>query len=416
MRLAAPVVIQHDLSTSKAISGVLVDSDSGALQAEADDVLQLTIESQRGQFLIHPTVRNLTAQSARELAVVRRPLAEGLIGALDQVSKEIDSGASAFSTRRDDALSSFVAALGASDAQTRRAYLETATRADPGFGLAYVALIDTAVQAHQDAQPIIARARANLGRFTPLDRARVIALDTRLSHAPLRDQARTAASVLALAPNNVDTLTVLGSLNYLEGDAVHGSDLLHRALELSPGNIAVRRQMARGLLEAKQFRAAEQILNQIGVNSSVLPELAVCVLLEGDTARADAIFAKYLEQQQAVADPAVPLLRANWNAISTGTARKSGDHPAIEADPQRLLAYKLFLSGDYAHAVPVWREIYDRSGNLDLASRAMLAASLERSGKQQEASALCVEPFVPDLARDPYAAISFAEMRRLLHL
>ena len=56
-----------------------------------------------------------------------------------------------------------------------------------------------------------------------------------------------------------------------------------------------------------------------------------------------------------------------------------------------------------------------QSGGTDLRSRAMLAASLDRAGQRRASSGLPVLPFLPDF-NDPYTAIAFNEMRRLLKM
>lgn len=83
-------------------------------------------------------------------------------------------------------------------------------------------------------------------------------------------------------------------------------------------------------------------------------------------------------------------------------------------DRQLVAGYGLFLGAHYADAVEIWRKALEQSGGADLRARAMLAASLDHAGRSAEAQKLGVEPFTPDLG-DLYAAVSFSQMRRLLH-
>jgi hypothetical protein len=97
-------------------------------------------------------------------------------------------------------------------------------------------------------------------------------------------------------------------------------------------------------------------------------------------------------------------LRAEVNA-----APLSADQKPI------VLAYGLFLNGHFPDAANAWRALCDQSGDTDLRSRAMMAASLTRAGRSLEANSPRVLPFLPNLtAGDQYAAIAFTEMRRLL--
>ncbi|MGH9581817.1 MAG: hypothetical protein ACRD4O_02635, partial [Bryobacteraceae bacterium] len=223
----------------------------------------------------------------------------------------------------------------------------------------------------------------------------------------------------------------------------------------------------------------------------VLPDLAVCILLEGDRARADSVFAKYVRRLKTSKEPFAPLADAGWLAISgripeavarlqaarfaqpdleslarsqiavwqtaardTAAAKESaaqgmklakagiarvfaaaaalianGDAPPVQwrakvnAAPldsgtkQTILGYGFFLFGHYAEAAQVWQTLLTASGNTDLRARSMLASALGHSGKKAEADKILVQPFLPNLTGgDPYAAIPFGEMRRILRL
>ena len=69
-----------------------------------------------------------------------------------------------------------------------------------------------------------------------------------LANAPPADQIRTAQATLALAPNDLDVLTVLGTNQILQGDAAAGEQALRRAVAANPGNIGLRFQLARALV------------------------------------------------------------------------------------------------------------------------------------------------------------------------
>ena len=96
--------------------------------------------------------------------------------------------------------------------------------------------------------------------------------------------------------------------------------MLKRALELSPGNVNIRAQLAEGLLETRRFAEAEKIFTGLDNSPAVLPRLAVCRLLMGDPGRANAVFSNYLKDRAAANDPLLYLAEANWIAISKSPA------------------------------------------------------------------------------------------------
>lgn len=411
------------------------------------------------------------------------------IDAANEIAKQIDSHATDYSTKNNQALEAFAAAAEAAGATAQIAALERAINLDAGFGAAYLTLADVLARNGQNIQPLLAKARAHESAFTPLDRARFDELDARASHAPLATRASAASKILHLAPNDLDALINLASDRFLQGDAA-GAALLQRASEIDPGNASIRLALAKGLLETKQFAQAEKVLAGLDGNPDVLPDLAVCLLLEGDRARADSVFAKYIDRLKQSNEPFAPIADAGWLAISgrmpqaitrleaaqfaqpdlqslawsqiaiwqaaekdTAGAKESaaqssklakatiarvfaaaaaliasGDLPSgewsarVDTAPlssnakQTVLGYGFFLFGNYADAAQVWQALLKASGNADLRARAMLASSLDRSGKQAQAAKVFVQPFLPNLnGGDPYAAIAFAQMRQILN-
>jgi Tfp pilus assembly protein PilF len=307
---------------------------------------------------------------------------------------------------------------------------------------------------------------------------------TRFKHTAISEQAKAAKTVLQLAPNDLEALELLGGARFIQGDVSGGENILRQALRLSPANINLQNQLAQGLLGAKRFSAAEKVLTAMNNNAASRLELAVCILLEGDTARANKAAEGFFA---AVPNAEIQtLLHAFWLAIgghrpkaiesienakfsdnnvkasalgeaavwrvmdkdyagakknaalsAAADARPGSPIPIVaallaasdvpagewrnkvdaanlnEAAKQTLLGYGYFLNGHYAEAAAVWRPILDRSEGTDLRARAMLASSLDRAGKPDEARKIGVLAFVPEFG-DLYGAISFDEMRRML--
>ena len=217
---------------------------------------------------------------------------------------------------------------------------------------------------------------------------------------------------------------------------------------------------------------AEKVLQSLVNNPGILPQLAACILLEGDSQRANSTYQKFLAS---VSDPdARVLLGASWQALSghregaisqlvnvkfhdprIGAFAKNqlvlwllmeknyagAKQMATGADPHvgllaseaqsaktwesqtkafpddqarvTLEAYGLFLHGFYLQAAEAWRQIDQHSGGTDLPARTMLAASLRLAGRTEDARKIPVQPFLPDF-NDFYAAVSFSQLRSQL--
>jgi hypothetical protein len=480
VKLAVPLVLQQDLSTTHDTLATVVEASSDAYESNSGDVLQTTVELRQGRLRIEGTLTDLATQRTRDVLVVKGN-ASAFIPSLNDLARRIDPQSASFSTKNEGALGAYVQALTPATPENRIAALQKAIDLDPAFGLAYIS--EAQLQSNpQAAAQTLARAASHRAQFTPLDQARFDSFAKRASHAPLTEQASATQALLNLMPNDVEAMTLLGSERFLLGDASDGERLLRRALSLNRDNLNIRQQLSLGLLETKQFDAAAKTLAGLEANPSVLPELAVCALLKGDLARANALFGHYVDLLQAANDQAAPLSHANWFAITQSPARAAdflaqskfsspdiqsvaesqsaiyalmdGNTEAAKARASAalryaaapvaktfalvaaltagsdvktaplepgaknlILAYGLFFQKQYAESAELWKEIVKESGDTDLRSRAMLASALNHAGRAQEAETVRVQPFVPNLTgADEFAAVSFQEMRKLLKL
>ncbi len=411
-----------------------------------------------------------TQHNTQVLSVQGSP--SSLASQLDELAKRIDPHATQFSTHSQRALESFALSISSSGPQKIQ-HLKDAIGADPSFGLAYIALADSlAGTGSPELNALLEDAASHRGSFTPLDQARFDLLRSRLSHAPISDQASAAAALVKLLPNDPEALSALASDLFLQSRGAEAERFMSRALEISPENANLRQQLAAGLVETGQFAQAEKVLQALAGNPAVLPQLAACILLEGDAQRANSTYQKFLAS---VPNPdAKTLLAASWQALSghrdaaigqltnasfndsrIGAFAKnqlvlwllmdknyqSAKQLAATAGPLAVLlvsapqsaeagqsklntlpdekarqaaeAYGLFLHGSYPQAAEAWRQIEQRSGGADLPARAMLAASLRLAGRTEDARKIPVQPFLPDF-NDFYAAVSFSQLRSLL--
>ena len=356
MSTAVPLALEQDFLTSKDVVARIARDESSAFQLGAGEVLRTTMENRSGRIWIQATVTELATQRNREVVRVEGPSSSGLLPPVNALAARLSNGAIGFSTKNEPALQAFVAAAETSNGQTRIGMLNQAIRSDPAFGLAYLALADTLAQSGQDAAPVLAAAASHRSSFTRLDRVRYDLIAARLSHARLARQQQAARAVLQVAPNDVDALAALSSAQFLVGDGAAGQQSLHRALDLSPGNINLQQQLALGLLETRQFTHAEKAFSAINNNPAVLPALATCILLEGDLNRADVVFNRYLGLRSPNDNFAI-VLRATWLAISGRVAKAIEalqsarfDEPALRSLAHSQIAILQLMMGDTAGA------------------------------------------------------------------
>ncbi len=314
LSLGVAVALEQDLVTSRQYAAALATSESGAYQRGATHVLRATIENRNGRLTLSATVTDLATQRVRHAATIAGPSGAGALTPINALAKRIDPQATDFSTASDTAWAAYTEAASSSDPRTREHMLQTAIGDDPSFGLAYLVLAELEGQQGNAAQ-VIAEAAKHRDSFTPLDQARFKAIESRTLHAPLPQQAAATEAVLKLAPNDLEAMTTLGSMRFLEGDAQDGERLMKRALQLNPDNATTRDQLAEGLLETRRFAEADKLFTQLAGNRAVQPQLAISVLLAGDLARANSVFSDYLKER-AANDPLLFLSEANWIAVS----------------------------------------------------------------------------------------------------
>ena len=322
MRQAVPLVLQQDLSTTRRTVATIVSAQSDAYQIAAGAVLQTTVEIRDERLRIQGTLTDLSTQRALDVFVLNGSSRTGLVAALNELAGRIDQNSGSFSTKKESALSAYVQAVTSPNAESRIPDLEKAIGLDPGFGLGYLTLAQAQAQAGSpDLTDTIANANSRRARFIPLDQARLDSFNKRASHAPLAEQAKATQALADLAPNDVETLTLLGSQRFLLADAAAGERLLRRALSLNPENLSVRQQLALGFLQSRQFDAVEKTLAGLENTPALFPELAVCALLKGDSARANTIYSRYVGVLQSSNDPAAMLSQANGIAITQTPAK-----------------------------------------------------------------------------------------------
>jgi tetratricopeptide (TPR) repeat protein len=350
MATAIPLILQTDLMTSRKWVASIVASESGAYQAGAKYVLRVVVEQHDRQIKLQGVVTEMATQKNHDVFSVNGPLTAGVVTFGNALAKKMDAAATIYSTKNNQALLAYVAAMQAQQPQERLKMLQMALQDDAAFGQAYLTFAELLAQSGvQNLSPLLKQAEAHRAAFTPLDQARFDALSKQLSHAPIAEQAKATEAVLKVAPNDVPALATLGSQRFLQGDTQGSKDLLRKALDLSPDNLGIRKELADVLVNtgapkqgldllaayvlerpqdanAKhalgemqfsvgQFTDADKTLSSLGNSPAVQSEIAVCRLLEGDVTKADAAFGAYLSARQAKNDPFAAISHAVWLSV-----------------------------------------------------------------------------------------------------
>lgn len=400
--MAATFVVQQDLATSASILPSFAKDMSAAYQQAATAVLRTTIERRSGKVKVAAFVTDLSTQRIARTLESEGPEKDGLIVRLDTIVKGLDPDrASSFSTRSNAALQAFVAAVTATNVADRVQRLNQAVTIDPAFGMAQSALVELAPE------------RASSGvrvaeRFTPLDRARYLALLARLNHAPLATQLTAQSAVLRLAPNNAEALAELGWASFLQAKPEEGERLLKQAIALNPQNINLQLQLAQGYVSSRRFPEAIKLLEGLSNTSpTVLPGLAIAKLLSGDLQGATAVFGKFVHLLPA-GSPTRTFVQAQWQAI----VEKHVPPAEMQGNTPLAPGYRAFLEKRSQDAITFWQGVVQQTAGTDLRARTMLAASLAQGNQSGNNDVL---PYIPDFA-DPYASVGFNEMRRMLKM
>jgi len=228
-----------------------------------------------------------------------------------------------------------------------------------------------------------------------------------------------AEKVLAKFDQNPAALPELAITILLEGDVARANQTAERFFASVP-NEEYRTILRASWTEltgdhAKAIALAENAkFSNANIRGLALSEAAVWRLMNKDVAGA-----KKTAALAAQSDNHPSAITAVASLLVSGDEppeewRKKVEASALNAQmKQPILAYGFFLNGHYHEAAAEWRKALDQSEGSDLRARAMLAASLDRAGKSDEAKKISVQPFLIREFADVYGSVVFGEMRRL---
>lgn len=287
MKIGVPLVLQQDLKASQFTSPTMVNDEANAGPLGAQDILRLKIEDRQGKTHITATVVDAATQKPTSTEEVEASSSATLIPTLDKLAKQLDQTAGEFSTKNTEALKLLTSAGSEQNAQKRNELLKKALATDPNFGMCYFLLLEMlAPMGPDNYKSTLADANSHLANFPPYDRARFQLLELQLSRAPLKQRTAAVEALLKVAPNDIDGLSLISGIRFLNGDVNGAIAALNKAILLNPQNANLKTELADGLVQSKRFAEAEKVLAKVQKNPAAIAELATAILLEGDVKRA----------------------------------------------------------------------------------------------------------------------------------
>lgn len=295
MKVGVPLVLQQDLMSSQNISPAMVSDETNVSEVGAQDILRLKVEERQGKIHVGATVVDVKTQKTTATEDVDANSINLLIPALDKLAKKLDPSAGEFSTKNTEALQELAQAGTEEHPQERYALLKKTVATDSNFGMAYFMLLQMMASAPPDTlKQAIDEVKAHMPNFPPYEKARLQLLIAQLQRAPLSQRTQDVEALLKVAPNDLDALSMIGSVRFLNGDVNGGTEALNKAVRLNPGNLSLKAQLAQGLVQSGKFAEAEKILASFDKTPAALAEQAQAILLQGDVKRATDTIEKFV--------------------------------------------------------------------------------------------------------------------------
>ena len=355
-----------------------------------------------------------------------------VLGASNEIARQIDPKAAAYGTRSGAALAAYIRGLESTDAAFMEQTLSSAIQADPDFASPYRLLAQERLQRgnRPGASAIVEQALARGERIPPLDRARLqlqaaeISLDTKARETALiqlvkldpadpvawralgetamsRHEFRQAMEGLQkaaeLEPGDAGTWNLLGYAATYAGDLTAGTNALRRYQTLAPnganpldslGDI----HLAAGKLdEANKFYSEALQKDPNFLNQGDLLKGAVARLFAGDLAAADREANRYLDARAKAKDPLLEYRRSQWMWLA---GRRKEGYQHLQAFAAATENTPLRDASSHADAqLSLWSLVMgDRTAAQQLAAKSVRIASPAARGNGIVAGFLALPP------------------------
>ena len=362
MRRGFAEALRLQLAGAPQIEPVLISSLRDAPAVGASEILEGHFSLDGGRLRVEAVledavrVRNLGTIGASGPAADMLPLAQS-------VALEIDPGSRPLPTSGPRAFEAYIAAIEARDAASADAGFDRAVGADPEFGAAYLAWIQSLIARGDGARAaqVLAAAKQKSAGFQPLERARldlaasVLAGDraaerralvaltradpadastySRLSEIDAaahsyRDAAAFCQKESDREPASVLLLNQLGYLRAWAGDLDGAVGALERYRSLRPAEANPSDSLGDVYYWFGRFAEAERAYREASAKDpsfeggAEMYKIAWARLMRGDLKGADASFAEFLQARKNAGDSLVEYRQAQWEYL-TGRHREA---------------------------------------------------------------------------------------------
>lgn len=365
----------------------------------------------------------LTLEDSKTLKAVKVAEASGaagdVIGVATALAKQISATAGPPETHSPDALMLYAKAIESSNPADLEGGLTQAIAADPSFTRPYHNLAQIKLQ-RQDiagARDIVQRALSlnnlseierarfefeaaefggdaqgrqaallKLARLDPSDAAPWRALaQLALNRHDYRQAMEAGRKAIALAPDDIEMLNLLGYAASQVGELQTALDALHRYQALRPNEANPLDSIGDAYLLTGHPKEAEESYlkahqkDPAFLNNLELLKAAMARLLAGDNAGAGKLADRYLAARAVAKDPAVDLRRAHWTWF-TGHRKEAIDQMEAAAAAAEKAGWRDGASQAWAEA-SMWRLMLgDREGAARQAQRAMMTVTNSSAG------------------------------------
>ncbi len=412
---------------------------TGALAAGANQIIYGDFSVVNGVLRASATEEDLLTHRMGPAVSASGPAAAGIFPVADAIARQLGE-THPFGTASQDALHAFVGGLESPLPDSAKGFA-AAVAADPGFGRAWVSLLDAAISrrdraeadhvleeaaAHRDRFPALDRAELNfasaalrgdfpgqlearreLARLDPADPNRHRALGEALASIRHFDEAIVEfRRALSIRPDDVVALNVMGYAAAYSGDlptairVLRGYETL-RPNEPNPLDSLGDVHFALGhFSEAEQFYLAANAKAPGFLNGGELLKAAQARLMTGDVPGATAIFKRFLAVREAAHDPNAPYHEAAW-LWQTGARREA--IAALDRLAQADVAGPLRAVAGRADAqIAIWLlDLGDRAGAVEHVRRAIAEAVPATAGMVGLVAFLTQPDKIPPPAQAP---------------
>lgn len=417
--VASAAALVSDLAGLPKLYAFRADSVRNAYAGRASQVLEASFEVVgREQLRIHASLEDLDRRKATRQFTLDGPLGAGIIPLVNQLAKQTDSSARAFSTRDAAAFSSYGQALSSLDSGTQARLLQTASVQDPGFSASYLDLSQTLL-ATGDRTNAGGEAAAGAEKSKdPIDRTKLLLMSA-LARGDLQAREIALTKLSQLTPADPDVFRNLSQVHLLKrkyAEAVRDLQAAARADPADPATfnlLGYAQAYANDLSGSQQSLAEYQRLTPEG-DVNPLDSLGEVSFYLGDFSAAEHDF---LEAHQRK-----PELRGGFELVKAAQARlMTGDRKGADALFGRYLDFRKTGNRDlneYQHGQWEWltgrrKQALDRLRTLVPSAPGDIAALLssqlsiwnlqignraEAARLAQEAAAKAVTPGVQTIA------------------